>query len=146
MKINEVTEATVDRRPGYAKQDNPTTTKYAAIGNLLQDHTKTMNMKDDDQIKLSNVIGQVGEELTLINTGGGARSLDEIAKRCGTSTKMVKQIIEFGQKLYKEKGDTRQGDPEAGGDYDDIDSDTKEFDGPDDDEVARQADMVARGR
>ena len=33
MKINEVTEAGMETnpRPGYAKQDNPATTKYAAV-------------------------------------------------------------------------------------------------------------------
>ena len=142
MKINEVTEATVDRRPGYATQDNPTTTKYAAIGNLLQDHTKTMNMKDENQIKLSNVIGAVGEQLINLNTNAGAKSLDEIAKRCRCSTKMVKQIIAFGQKLYDEKGDIRQGDPEAGSDYDDG---SDEFAEPSDDDIDRDARMYAKG-
>ena len=142
MKINEVTEKTVDRRPGYAMQDNPTTTKYAAIANLLQDYSKTMNMKDDESIKLSNIVASVGAELTLINTGQGAKSLDEIAKRVGTSTKKVKLIIALGQKLYDKKGDTRQGDPEAGDDYDDGGD---EFAAPSDDEIDRDAKMYAKG-
>jgi hypothetical protein len=141
MKINEVTEAVVDRRPGYAKQDNPTTKKYAAVADHLYNYANTLNMKDEEQIKLSTTIGKVATELTLLNTGEGAKSFAEIAKRVGASEKGVKAIIAVGEKIYAQKGDQRQS-ADAG---DDIDNDSNEFGGPDDDEIARQADRAARG-
>ena len=140
MKINEGTEAVVDRRPGYATQDNPVTKKYAAIADHLDKYAKTLNMKDDNQIKLSTTIEQVGQELTLLNTSQGAKSFAEIAKRVRASEKLVKAIIGMGEKMFNAKGDQRRSD-DAG---DDIDSD--DFDTPDDDAMAARADKAARGR
>jgi len=140
MKINEVTEAVVDLRPGYATQDTPVTKKYAAIADHLDKFAKTLNMKDDKQIKLSMTIEQVGQELTLLNTGEGAKSFAEIAKRVGADEKLVKTIIQMGEKMFNAKGDQRRSD-DAG---DDIDSD--DFGGPSDDEIARQADARAAKR
>tara|TARA_B100000780_G_C20885957_1_gene352558 strand:- start:213 stop:638 length:426 start_codon:yes stop_codon:yes gene_type:complete len=139
MKINEVTEGTV--RPGYATQDNPTTTKYAAIAFLLNDHAGKMDMKDDNQLKMSMTINKVAASIEKLNSYDGPKSIGDIAKAGDTTEKTVTLLLNFGNKLYDQKGDIRQGN-----DAPDDDTDNEFDDGPSDDEIARQADDRASKR
>lgn len=142
MKINEVT---VDRRPGYAKQDTPVTTKYAAIGNHLQNYAGNMPMGkgvSDEQIRLSTNIGRLGEALIELNTPGGPKSIEDVIKRSGLSREEVAKYVKFGEELYQKFGDTRQ----QGASANEPEDDEEDYGSPSDDAIARQADARAAKR
>lgn len=142
MKINEVT---VDKRPGYAKQDTDVTKKYAAIGDHLQKYAENMPMGkgvSDEQISLSTNIGRLGEALIELNTPGGPKSIEDIVKRSGLPQQEVVKYIKFGEELFQKFGDTRQ----KGVSANEPEDDEEDYGTPSDDAIARQADARAAKR
>lgn len=127
MKINEV----VAREAGYETGEQ--NRKLAAIGRVLMD--KAATTKDDE---LSNLMAKVGNELTSYNTTFGARSLPELLKKTGVSKDMLMKLMKFGEAALKKTGDVAKGADVADEPEDDMDG------GPSDDEIARQADRMAR--
>lgn len=130
MKINEVIVREADYETGEGNR------KLAAIGRILMDRAATT--KDDN---LSNIMAKVGNELTSYNTTFGSRSLEELLRKTGVSKELLMKMMKYGEMELKKSGDAAKGadvpdEPED----DDMDK------GPDDDEIARQADMMAKGK
>jgi hypothetical protein len=130
MKINEVIAREANYETGEGNR------KLAAIGRVLMD--KAAITKDD---ALSNVLAKVGNELTSYDTTFGARSLPELLKKTGVSKDMLMKLMKFGEAELKKGGDIKK--PDAAPDMDD---EPEDMGGPSDDEIARQADMIAKGK
>ena len=131
MKINEVIAREADYETGEGNR------KLSAIGRVLMD--KAATTKDD---ALSNLMAKVGNELTSYNTTFGARSVEELLKKAGINKDMLMKLMKFGEAELAKSGDVKKGadvpdeEPEADND----------MDGPSDDEIARQADRMAKGK
>ena len=137
MKINEVTEAL---NPGYS--DNPQHKKLADIGRRLMDMSASMKITKttpDEEIHKSNQMSSFGDALTRFGTDFGPKNLPELLKVARVSKEEALEFMKIGQSApaAKLKGDEVEPDePED----DDMDA------APDDDEIARQADMMAKGK
>jgi hypothetical protein len=132
MKINEV----IAKEANYETGSN--NRKLAAIGRVLMDRAATV--KDD---ALSNLMAKVGNELTSYNTVFGARSIPELLKKADVDEKMLMKLMKFGQAELAKGGDVKMPDKDAPVDDTDPDDDDR---GPSDAEIARQADMRAKGK
>lgn len=128
MKMNEVTE-------GFGSTE--TERKIAAIGRVLMD--KAVTQKNDE---LSNVMSRVGDELTRFGTSFGARNVQDMLKKTGVSKEMLQKLMAYGEAEWKKSGDVAKG---ADNVKDEPDTDD-DMGGPSDDEIARQADMMAKGK
>ena len=130
--LNNITKDILDE----SMESTPIQKKLAAYGRILMDQAVTQ--KDD---ALSNIMSRVGDELTRFGAMGGARSLEELIKKTGTSANVIKKLLAFAEKIYDTHGDltTDHGD----GGLDDAGDD--EFTSAADDEMdAIQADRAAR--
>jgi hypothetical protein len=132
MKINEVIAREANYETGEGNR------KLAAIGRVLMD--KAATTKDD---ALSNVLAKVGNELTAYDTTFGSRSVEELLKKTGVSKEMLMKLMKFGEAELKKGGDKPKGDAIPDEPDDDPDDD---MGGASDDEIARQADQMARGK
>jgi hypothetical protein len=132
MKINEVIAREANYETGEGNR------KLAAIGRVLMD--KAATTKDD---ALSNVLAKVGNELTAYDTTFGSRSVEELLKKTGVSKEMLMKLMKFGEAELKKGGDKPKGDAMPDEPDDDPDDD---MGGASDDEIARQADQMARGK
>ena len=130
MKINEVIAREADYETGEGNR------KLAAIGRVLMDRAATT--KDD---ALSNLMAKVGNELTSYDTTFGARSLPELLKKAGVSKEMLMKLMKYGEAELKKGGDVKKG-----ADTPDMDDEPEDMGGPSDDDIARQADMRAKGK
>ena len=130
MKINEVTAREANYETGEGNR------KLAAIGRVLMDRAATT--KDD---ALSNLMAKVGNELTSYDTTFGARSLPELLKKAGVSKEMLMKLMKYGEAELKKAGDVKKGS-----DTPDMDDEPEDMGGPSDDDIARQADMMAKGK
>ena len=130
MKINEVTAREANYETGEGNR------KLAAIGRVLMDRAATT--KDDG---LSNLMAKVGNELTSYDTTFGARSLPELLKKANVSKEMLMKLMKYGEAELKKAGDVKKGS-----DTPDMDDEPEDMGGPSDDDIARQADMMAKGK
>jgi hypothetical protein len=130
MKINEVIAREANYETGEGNR------KLAAIGRVLMD--KAATTKDD---ALSNVLAKVGNELTAYDTTFGSRSVEELLKKTGVSKEMLMKLMKFGEAELKKGGDVKKG-----ADTPDADDEPDDMGGASDDEIARQADQMARGK
>lgn len=128
MKINEIIVEAHETGEGNRK--------LAAIGRVLMD--KAAVTKSDE---LSNIMAKVGNELTGYGTVFGSRTPEELMKKTGVDKGMLMKLMKFGEAELAKGGDVKKGN-----DVPDEPEDDDMDNGMDDDEVARQADMVARGR
>ena len=138
MKVNEVIKR--EMSPDYG--DNPKMRQFASMGRTLMDLSAKMKItKDtpDSEIEKSNKMAAFGDALTRFGTSWGPKNADELCKMARCTGKEAAEFIQIAKKAgpVKVKGD----DVEAP-----ADEPEDKMDGPDDDEIARQADMVARGR
>lgn len=137
MKINEITEA-----PGPGYSDNPQHKKLADLGRRLMDMSASMKITKntpDSEIDKSNKMASFGDALTRFGTSFGPRNLQDLLKAARVSAEEAKEFMSIAQNAPAPnlKGhDVEPDEPED----DDMDA------SPDDDEVARQADMMAKGR
>ena len=134
MKINEVTEAGMETDPKHKR--------LADIGRALMAHSETASMKGktDAEIGMFNQMSSLGNNLTKFGTTFGPRSLQDLMKSTDLNAETIKKLLAFGKKLAAKGVATKIADPEPENEPQD------DFSGPDDDEVARQADRAARGR
>ncbi len=136
MKVNEVIKET-----NYG--DDPKSKKFASIGRTLMDISAKMKITKttpDEEIAKSNRMAAFGDALTRFGTTWGPRNLAELLKDCGCSKEEAMEFMNIAQKAGNVKPVVKDPEPQADNEPDD------DMDGPDDDEVARQADQMARGR
>lgn len=121
-----------------AQETSPIQRKLAAYGRILMDQAVTT--KDDD---LSNVMAKVGDALTRWGTPFGARTLEELVKKTGTTPNVIKKLLAFAEKIYNTHGDLKADDKDGGLDDEGDDEFTR---AADDEMDAIAADRAARGR
>jgi len=131
MKINEVTEA---------HEATPQQKKLAALGRTLMDMSAKMPMKgaSDEEIGKSNKMAALGDALTRFGTAFGPRDVKGLVKATGLEPKEIQELLAMAQNAKPAKPVAAEPEPE--------DEPEDEFGAPDDDEIARQADMKARGK
>lgn len=135
MKINEVIQREGDYETGDKNK------QLANLGRTLMDMSAKMKMTDDASIELSNKMSRLGDELTAYGTAFGARTPQELEKKAGMDMKMIQKFLQLAQKQLAKAGPVKTGsEPEP------EDEPEDDFDGPSDDEIARQADKRARGK
>jgi hypothetical protein len=76
-----------------ASYDHPGAKKLAEIGRKVMD--MSIKVKDD---KLSNMMSTVGDELTRFGAPGGARTPQELEKRCGCPMSVIEKIMKAASK------------------------------------------------
>lgn len=131
MKMYELTEDNFDLTPQQRR--------VASLGRVLMDQAP--KVKDDG---LSNLMAKVGNELTNFGAVFGPRNMQDLLRKTGTTEEVLKKLLGYAQKLEKEAA-ALAADHKDGG-LDDTNDDPDDFDSPDDDEIARQADMMARDK
>lgn len=132
MKINEVTEAGMETTPEQKK--------LADIGRALMAHSESVSMKGktEDEIALFNKMSELGRQLTEFGTSYGPRNQKDLMKKTGLSLAMIGKFMEFGEKLVAKGVAPKVADPEP------EDEPEDDFGEPDDDAMARKADMMAK--
>jgi polyhydroxyalkanoate synthesis regulator phasin len=133
MKMSEVVS---EARYG----DDPKTKMIADLGRKLMDMSAKMPMGkgvSDDEIAKSNRMSSFGDALTRFNTDFGPKNMKELIKMARVTPEEAKEFIELAQKA--KPAEIKGNDvPEP------EDEPEDDMNGPDDDEIARQADMRAR--
>jgi hypothetical protein len=134
MKINEV----IAREGDYENTEQ--SRKLAALGRKLMDMSATMPMKgaSDDEIAKSNKMSALGDALTRWGTTFGPKNIKELVKASGLEPNEIQELLAMAQKAPEPKLKGAEPEPEAEPEDD--------FDAPDDDAIARQADRRARGK
>ena len=129
MKINEVTEA---------QETSPQQRKLAVLGRTLMDMSAKMPMKgaSDEEIGKSNKMAALGDALTRFGTPFGPRDVKGLVKATGLDPKEIQELLAMAQKAEPAKPVAADPEPE--------DEPEDEFGAPDDDEMARKADRMAR--
>ena len=116
----------------------PQQRKLAALGQILM--AQAPGIKDD---ALSNIMGAVGNELSSFGTPFAANSLEDLIKKTGATKEVIRKLLDYAENIQKSKSDLAK-DHEDGG-LDDTNDTDDDFNEPDDEELARQADAAARG-
>lgn len=129
--LNDITKDVLDE----AMDASPAEKKLAAYGRILMDQAAVT--KDDE---LSNVMAKVGDALTRFGTTFGARTLEELVEKTGTSANVIKKMLAYAEKISQTQSALRQDDQEGGLD----DEGDDEFTSASDDEMAAMADRAAR--
>jgi hypothetical protein len=133
MKINEVTEAGMETDPKHKELAN--------IGRALMAYSETAPMKGktDAEVGVFNQMSNLGNNLTKFGTIFGPRSLQDLMKSTDLNAETIKKMMAFGEKLAAKGVAPKVADPEP------EDEPQDDFDGPDDDEIDRDATMYAKG-
>ena len=134
MKMNEIVN-----EADYG--DDPKSKMIADLGRRLMDMSAKMPMGkgvSDDEIAKSNKMSSFGDALTRFGSPFGPKNMKDLVKQARVTPEEAKEFIELAQKAKPAeiKGDEVEPDDEPEDD----------FDAPDDDAIARQADMRARRR
>ena len=121
--------------------DDPKSKMIADLGRRLMDMSAKMPMGkgvSDDEIAKSNKMSSFGDALTRFGSPFGPKNMKDLVKQARVTPEEAKEFIELAQKAKPAeiKGDEVEPDDEPEDD----------FDAPDDDAIARQADMRARRR
>ena len=132
MKINEVTEADYE--------NDPQSRKLAALGRKLMDISANMPMKgaSDEEIDKSNKMSALGDALTRWGPAFGPKNVKDLVKTTGLEPKDIQELLAMAQNAPDAKPVAAEPEPE--------DEPEDDFDAPDDDEIARQADARAAKR
>lgn len=125
--INETAEMTAQQR------------QLAKLGSILMDRAPLE--KDDG---LSNIMAAVGNELTNWGTPFGPRTLNDLVRKTGATAEVIRKLLGYAEKLSTTHANLKK-DHEDGG-LDDTNDTDDDFDAPDDEELARQADAAARAK
>ena len=133
MKINEVTEAGMETDPKHKELAN--------IGRALMAYSETAPMKGktDAEVGVFNQMSNLGNNLTKFGTIFGPRSLQDLMKSTDLNAETINKLLAFGEKLAAKGVAPKVADPEP------EDEPQDDFDGPDDDEIDRDATMYAKG-
>jgi hypothetical protein len=137
MKVNEVIKR--EASPNYG--DDPKLRQFASMGRTLMDLSAKMKItKDtpDSEIDKSNKMAAFGDALTRFGTSWGPKNATELCQQARCTGEEAKEFIALAKKAGPVKVKGNDVEPE--------DEPEDDMGGPDDDEIARQADMVARGR
>ena len=134
MKINEVTT----RESDYENSEQAR--KLASLGRTMMDISANMPMKgaSDEEIDKSNKLSALGDALTRWGTSFGPKSVKDLVKTTGLDPKEIQELLAMASKKPAAKPVAAEPEPE--------DEPEDDFDAPDDDEIARQADRRARGK
>ena len=134
MKINEVTTREADY------ENSEQARKLASLGRTLMDISAKMPMKgaSDEEIGKSNKMSSLGDALTRWGTSFGPKSVKDLVKTTGLDPKEIQELLAMAQKAGPAKPVAAEPEPE--------DEPEDDFAEPSDDEIARQADMKARGK
>ena len=136
--LNKITESVLDDEVQEAGMEMTSQQrKLAEYGRILMDQAATT--KDDE---LSNVMAKVGNELTNFGATFGARNLEELIKKTGTTPNVIKKLLAYAENIAATKK-TLATDHDQGGLDDEGDD---EFTQASDDEMAAMADRAARAR
>ena len=137
--LNKITESVLDDEVNEAGMEMTSQQrKLANYGRILMDQAATT--KNDE---LSNIMASVGNELTNFGATFGASSLDELVRKTGATKEVIKKLLAYAEKIDKQKASLTR-DHTSGG-LDDTNDTADDFQEPDDDEMAAQADRAARG-
>ena len=134
--LNKITESVLDDEVQETEMTSQQR-KLAQYGRILMDQAATT--KDDE---LSNMMAKVGNELTTFGTTFGSRNLEELIKKTGTSTNVIKKLLAYAEKIAHTQSALSSDDADGGLD----DEGDDEFTQASDDEMAAMADRAARAR
>jgi hypothetical protein len=145
MKLQDLNESVPAMDYSFATEanygDDPKTKMITDLGRRLMDMSAKMPMGkgvSDEEIDKSNKMSAFGDALTRFNTPMGPKNIGDIIKISGVTPEQAKEFLDMASKAKPAeiKGDeVEPEEPEA-----------DEFDDEDDEEMARKADMMARGR
>jgi polyhydroxyalkanoate synthesis regulator phasin len=142
MKLQDLNESVPAMDYGFSEAnygDDPKTKMIVDLGRRLMDMSARMPMGkgvSDEEIEKSNKMSAFGDALTRFNTPMGPKNMAELIKKAGVSPEEAKEFLDMASKAKpaQVKGD----------DVEPEDEPEDEFDTPDDDEMARKADRMAR--
>ena len=132
-----MSEIVVEARYG----DDPKTRMIADLGRRLMDMSAKMPMGkgvSDEEIEKSNKMSAFGDTLTRFGSDFGPKNLKDVIKAARITPEEAKEFLELAQKAKPAEIKGDEVDPEE--------PESDEFDDEDDEEMARKADMMARGR
>ena len=134
MKMNEIVN-----EADYG--DDPKSRQIADLGRRLMDMSAKMPMGkgvSDEEIDKSNKMSSFGDALTRFNTPFGPKNMKDLIKMARVTPEEAMEFIELAKnaKPAEIKGDEVEPE-EPEDDMDDVE---------DDEEIARKADMMARGK
>lgn len=115
----------------------PQQRKLAQLGQILMDQSP--RIKDD---ALSNMMGAVGNELTNFGAPFAANSLEDLIKKTGATKEVIKKLLAYAENIQASKSKLAKDHKDGG--LDDTNDTDDDFNEPDDEELARQADVAAR--
>jgi|TARA_B110000240_G_scaffold57793_1_gene65810 Sec-independent protein translocase protein TatA len=118
---------------------SPEQRKLANYGRILMDQATTT--KDD---ALSNVMAVVGDSLTNFGAIFGAKNLKELVAKTGVSAEVIKKLLNHADNIATTQSKLKSDHADSG--LDDLDTDDNDFNEPDDDAMAAQADQAARAK
>ena len=131
MKMNEILNESMEITPQQRQ--------IAALGQILMDQAP--GIKDDG---LSNIMAAVGNELSSFGTPFAANNIKDLERKTGATQEVIRKLMDYAEKIQKSKSNLTK-DHEAGG-LDDTNDTDDDFNEPDDEELARQADAAARAK
>lgn len=117
----------------------PAQRRIANLGRILMDQAATT--KDDG---LSNIMAAVGNELTNFGATFGPRNMGDLVRKTGATEEVIKKLLAYAEKIESTKSKLAK-DHDDGG-LDDTNDTDDDFNEPDDEELARQADAAARAK
>lgn len=115
--------------------------ELARIGTILMDlgaGLKIDKNTSDEEIEKSNKMGAFGDVLTRFGTAFGPKNLNDVLKAARVTAEEAREFMEIAKKAKSTS--IKVADPEP------QDEPEDDFDEPSDDEIARQADRMARGK
>lgn len=136
--LDKITESVLDNEVQEAGMEMTSQQrKLANYGRILMDQAATT--KDDG---LSNIMAKVGNELTNFGASFGAKNLDELVKKTGTTPNVIKKLLAYADKISATQAELKVDDRDGGLD----DEGDDEFTQASDDEMAAMADQAARAK
>ena len=131
MKMNDIVNESMEITPQQRQ--------IAALGQILM--AQAPGIKDDG---LSNIMATVGNELSSFGTPFGASNIKDLERKTGATQEVIRKLMDYAEKIQQSKSNLTK-DHEDGG-LDDTNDTDDDFNAPDDEELARQADAAARAK
>lgn len=141
MKLKDLNESVPAMDYSFAEagyESDPQSRALASLGRTLMDMSAKMPMKGatDDDIDKSNKMSALGDALTRWGTSFGPKSVKDLIKATGLDAGDIQDMIKQAQEAGPAKPVAADPEPE--------DDEEDDFGAPDDDAMARKADMMAR--
>ena len=133
MKMNEIVNESSEMTPQQKE--------LARIGNVLMDISAELKIDkstSDEEINKSMKMGAFGDALTRFGTTFGPQNLKDLLKASNVTPEQAQEFMELAKNAKTKP--IKVADPEP------QDEPEDDFDEPDDAEIARQADRMARGK